>query len=61
MMWAQLLNTKHSYLKHSHERGGSKDMEKMDEEFTRREMEREYRSILDGGYVSKYTIYKRFR
>ena len=31
-------------------------MDKMDEEFTRREMEREYRSILDGGYVRSYII-----
>lgn len=31
---------------------GGKELDKMDEELTRRELEREYRQILDGGYVS---------
>ena len=31
--------------------GGEKEVDKMDDELSRREMEREYRQILDGGYV----------
>ncbi|XP_067949823.1 LIM domain only protein 7-like [Watersipora subatra] len=34
------------------EHTGSKGLDKLDDEFTRREMEREYRQILDGGYDS---------